>query len=254
MDWWKMAFSPDGRLVGLGGNFWQVETGEILAGWPPSGQESASTATGLAFAPDGKVAALGLPTGQVQFWDLNSLSLVQSLSSEFPGDVISLAYIPDGSQLAGAQAYTGEIYPSPYAQAWQMPAGILQVRLTGANIVYVIYSPDGMWLASLASQYETYQRNFPYGFIQIWSPDGELITTLPEQDAVRLAISPDGQLLAMGLGNGHVQLWSPEGQLIQELDTGQFGVIAGLAFTPDGQGLVIVSATGLIELWGSGSQ
>ena len=58
----------------------------------------------------------------------------------------------------------------------------------------------------------------------------------------------------MGLGNGHVQLWSPEGQLIQELDTGQFGVIAGLAFTPDGQGLVIVSATGLIELWGSGSQ
>ena len=129
-----------------------------------------------------------------------------------------MSFSPDGSQLTGALAYTLETYPSPYAQVCEMPAGLLKFRLPAINIVYAVYSHDGRSLFTLASQGETYQRDFANGVIQVWTLDGELITTLPPQDAVRLAFSHDGKILAVGLDNGQVQLWSLDGQLLQELD------------------------------------
>lgn len=249
LDWWKMAFSPDGKLVGLGGHFWDVETGVPLT-LPFPGMNEAATAISLAFAPYGHTVALGLPGGEVHVCDLDTYTCNQTLVADSPGDVISLAPAPDGAQLAAAYAYTFEAYPSPAAQVWQMPAGVPLYPLPAANIVYVAYAPDGQLLATLTIRAETYQRNFPYGVIQLWSNTGEQRTTLPPTNVMRLAFSPDGQVLAAGLGDGRVQLWNLDGALVQELDTSQSGVIAGLAFTPDGGRLIIASATGVIEVWG----
>lgn len=253
-DWWKMAFSPDGDLVGMGGYFWQAETGELLPGWPPltapdAAGAQAAHAISLAFAPDGDTVALGYPEGVVQLWNLDTITSAQTLTTDYPGDVVSLAYSPDGAQLAAALAYTLDAYPSPFAQAWQMPAGLPQYRLLKNNITFLAFSPNGQQLATISAPYETYQRNFAFGTVQLWSNGGELQATLPPDKVVRLAFSPDGRTMALGLADGQVQLWSQDGKLIQALDTSQAGVISGLAFTPDGQRLVIASGTGVIEIW-----
>jgi WD40 repeat protein len=248
LDWWKMAFSPDGKLVGLGGHFWRVETGDHFT-LPSPELTTAGPAISLAFNPDGQTVTLGLPEGKVQICELSLLSCTQTLAFDFPGDVVSLASSPDGTQLAAAYAYTLDGTPSPAAQVWQIPAGVPQVRLQAANIAFVTYSPDGRLIATITVLDETYQRNFPYGVIQLWTDTGELRATFPPKNVMRLAFSPDGQTLAAGLSDGRVQLWSIDGYLIQQLDTSQEGVIAGLAFTPDGQQLVIASGTGVIELW-----
>jgi WD40 repeat protein len=240
-----MAFSPDGKLVGLGGHFWEIETGEPLM-LPASGVDEADAAISLAFAPDGQTVALGLPGGRVRLCDLANSICNQTLVADFPGDVVSLAASPDGAQLAAAYAYTLETYPSPAAQVWQMPAGVPLHPLAAPNIAYVTYSPGGELLATLTVLAETYQRNFPYGVIQLWSSTGEQLAALPPTDVVRLAFSPDGHILAAGLSEGQVQLWS--------LDGTHPGMIPSSGVTPLvftlTVGLIIASATGVIEVWG----
>jgi WD40 repeat protein len=251
--WWKMAFSPDSQLVGLGGIFWQVETGE---GFPslqePLDASNLDMAICLAFDPRRQAVALGYPGGEVQVWSLDRPALTQTLATDFTGDVISLAYSPDGAQLAAAYAYTFEdaVRPSPAVQVWQMPDGAPLYRLEVENAFYVAYSPDGQRLATISTPSETYQRDFPSGVVQLWSNTGEALAALPLSGVTRLAFSADGQILATGLSDGRVQLWDLEGKLIQELDTSQPGVITGLAFFPDGNLLAIATGIGVIELWG----
>jgi WD40 repeat protein len=252
MDWWKMAYSPDGRLIALGGLFWQAQTGKNV----PVLQQAIDSANpdlaiSQAFDPGGQTVALGYPGGQVQVWGLADARLIQTLSSTFSGDVVSLAYSPDGAQLAAAYAYrfADIVQVSPVAQVWQMPSGAPIYRLAANNIFYVAYSPDGQKLATISAADDSYQRNFPFGVVRLWSQAGEPLITYPPADVMRLAFSPDGQLLATGLSNGRVQLWDLAGALIQELDTAQRGVITGLAFSADGNLLAIASAIGVIEIW-----
>jgi WD40 repeat protein len=252
-DWWKMAFSPDNKLVGLGSNFWEIETGE---GQPLLQQEldaaNPDMAISLAFDPRHPTIALGFPRGDLQLWSLDRFTLTQKLESGITGDVISLAYSPDGAQLAAAYAYTfeDEVHASPAVQVWQMPAGAPLYRLAEVNIFYVTFSPDGQRLATISTSSDSYDRVFPYGVVQLWTNTGEYLTTLPPTAVMRLAFSPDGQILATGLSDGRVQLWNLEGRLIQELDTSQEGVITGLAFSQDGNLLAIATGIGVIELWG----
>jgi len=250
-DWWKMAFSPGG-IVGLGSLFWETVTGQVYMPLQEAlTAVNSSFATALAFDLGGPALALGYPNGEVQVWNLERNALTQKLPADQLGDVISLAYSPDGAQLAAAFAYTypDTAQPSPYVQVWQMPGGTPLYRLDEPNIFYVAFSPDGQTLATLSAEAETYQRDFPLGKIQLWNTQGERLRALPPQIVVRLAFSPDGRMLAAGLTDGRVHLLTLEGKLLQEIDTAQQGAITGLGFSPDGSLLAVATGIGVISIF-----
>jgi WD40 repeat protein len=108
----SVAFSPDGRRLAAGiGNFvrvWDVGTGRgvaTLQGHPPL-----VVINGLAFSPDGKTLASGsgmsssMDHGEqkcLRLWDVASGKELFALDGH-PDGIYSLAFSPDGKQLASA--------------------------------------------------------------------------------------------------------------------------------------------------------
>jgi WD40 repeat protein len=70
------------------------------------------------------------------------------------------------------------------------------------------------------------------------------------EDAVSIAFSPEGQMIATGSFDGTVRLWdSVTGELLKEARE-HFQQVQRLVFTPDGTRLVSGSQDGIILLWG----
>jgi WD40 repeat protein len=70
-----------------------------------------------------------------------------------------------------------------------------------------------------------------------------------EDEAHRLAFSPDGKTLISGHENGRVVFWAvPSGRRLLTLDTLGYG-INSLAFSPDGTTLAVGDGQGMVRLW-----
>ena len=93
------------------------------------------------------------------------------------------------------------------------------------------------------------------GVVTILSQSGEEQPyPLPVYRAKRLAFSPDGQILALGLENGSVELWNANSkQKIYTILPGtedNSNPMGGLAFSPDGKLLAVGLADGTLRLFG----
>ena len=65
----------------------------------------------------------------------------------------------------------------------------------------------------------------------------------------RVAFSPDGSHVALGLGNGAVQVWREDGSGLPFLLRGHDGAVSALAFSPDGRQLLTGSEDGTARVW-----
>jgi WD40 repeat protein len=112
-----VAFSPDGRLLASGscGQGTDETQGEIKLWDVASGSEvrtlsgQTSWVESVAFSPDGRLLAsdscgkfdnyFNCVRGEIRLWEVASGSLVRTLSGH-TGDVLSVAFSPDGRLLA----------------------------------------------------------------------------------------------------------------------------------------------------------
>jgi WD40 repeat protein len=110
------------------------------------------------------------------------------------GQVNSVAFSSDGQTLASGSHDTT-------IKLWNPYTGELIRTLTGHSddVRSVTFSPDAQLLAS--GSFEA---------LNLWYVDtGELLCTLNETQAVScVAISPNGQLIGSGSGNGTIEVWS----------------------------------------------
>ncbi|PHS03151.1 MAG: hypothetical protein COA78_18825 [Blastopirellula sp.] len=249
--------------------------------------------TALAFSPDAKIIAVGTSIGQVKLFNTETGKLIRALDAKGAGrsgrtpahwkalvramgSITSIAFSPDGSQLATtgrsfrdfADIFDGRsdqpiaITGQDRLKIWDMDSGKHKLDLYGhSHANSVTFSPDGKWLASAGSW---------SGSPSSWSsgkPDGSggIIWALKSGSQMRvfshntnggtqdITFSPDSKLSAIisrsfnkedntssttiSLSRGWVMQWKK--------------TIPNWAnkarFTPDGQSIAILSGTGSIK-------
>ncbi|WUW24255.1 WD40 repeat domain-containing protein [Streptomyces sp. NBC_01463] len=246
-----LAFSPDGRTLGVGSTDGTVRLWNLAApfrpaplGKPLTGH--AQSVMSLAFSPDGHTLASGSADHTIRLWNVTHPRAIGPLGRPLtgPGDAVAaLAFSPDSSTLAAGND-DGNV------DLWSLPP--TRVVGAGGNVASVAFSPDGRTLAAgnqnkTVSLWNTADPDHP-------APRGKPLTG-PGTPVDSVAFSPDGRTLAAGDSDGTVTLWNTADPdrpvpLAEPLKEAR-GLIFSLAFSPDGHTLAAAgdNQSGTIALW-----
>lgn len=216
---WPLAFSPDGKLLALGG----LERSALVQGkvqgallvWDMSGSERLHKITivsfvrSLAFSPDGEKLAVGRDSGQAELRSTSNLLERRALKGHKSRGFLGVAL--DGT--------------------------------AGQSVHGLAFSPHGLMLAA----------SCPDRTIRVWRvSDGTLLRTLERVAGAMLSVawSPDGKLLASGTTEGDVQLWRVADATLLRTLQGHRNRVSSVSFSPDGKLLGSASHDGTVMLWG----
>lgn len=245
-----MSWSPAGdRLAAARGG--SVAVYDIAAGTVLYGRQLPGDALTVAFSPDGASLATGSYDGLVQAWSTRDNSLMATLAGH-EGPVWSVAYSPDGTKLASISfadirvwqmADGEELYHFPLAtdtrldrNAW---AGSLEFAADGQSLVALC----SWWQRQTGDLYRRQTvriwRMSDGQMVREWNPLEGQTSRCPstcQLQAYSLALSPDGQLVAVGGEDNHAWVWrATDGTLVQSLQTpGTSEYRGSVAFGPDG--------------------
>lgn len=256
------ALSPDGSKAAAieyrdGGQVdvraWEVNGGREL--WNFSGPKLGSTSAyrfDLTFSADGTRLAAAFATSrregegvetELRTWDANTGRPLLDLIGG-PGDFTSVAFRPDGRQIATGQRNGSGV---SRIRLWDTGNGrpLLTVEGHETPINWLAYSPDGLALASCSGD------DSGTGDVRIWDvATGERRLTLTgHAHGVSMVIfSADGRRIATTgralAADGEVKLWDASSGLELLTLRSRSGSVNRVAFTVDGSRLL---ATGIVS-------
>jgi WD40 repeat protein len=203
---------------------------------------------GIMFSPDGQILAVGTGySGVLNLWDIQEQRLILQQSTCPEKMVNSLAFSPDGSQIAVAcRDHIWEDQGEPDIHVWHvLPMPQDPMVLLGYGYTLVTYSPDGRFIAGAGND------------VQVWNAvDGSSVFSVEREsffesvDAQSVAFTPSGEILAFGLKDGSVELWSvQDGKQLRVIPGGGYNPVLALAFSPDGKYLAMGFDNGSVQLW-----
>jgi WD40 repeat protein len=259
-----VALSPDGRRAAVpqdtaGIAVVDLHSGKQLFVTPrPSGK-----VLDVAWSPGGEEIATGAVGGELEIWSADDGSRVQrsfhGTPSKFPpgpdvppdatNDVHTIAYSPDGAQLAAALS-DGRILRWDARTGTPIGASLGGEKSPARPALDLAYSPDGDKLAAAIVNIEG-----EGGVAIVWSlPEGDELYRANIDDGYgrgsAVAFTPDGRLLATGGGSGEIKFWdATTGARAGTSLTGTAGWVTSLEFDPTGELLVSGSTDGFTRLW-----
>jgi WD40 repeat protein len=226
-----VAFSPDGRLLaadtpGLGFlvtkvGLWDWKSGKLHRSLPANGEGVIGTCYCLASSPVGQLLAAGGVERVIHVWDLETGAKKWRLAGH-KRTVGSLAFSRDGRRLVSASGGRW-ITLGPIPPGFDNP-----LHLQGDDPS----APDELKVWDRATGTAIFSLELPP------SPGG-----FPELQA--LAISPKGDVIAIGARSGMVRLYDVATRQQVAVLSGQ--KVFGVAFSPDG--LRIVTGGESLRLW-----
>ncbi len=256
-----IVFSRDGKGVwltaGNAASLWDIETGAMKVKYEYHSSERPdwhmSPLYSMAMSPDGTSMATGAGRGELKLWDPET-GKVKAAADLKSGEIRSVAYSPDGSVLAAAQAYGKSLVKLVDPATGDVKASLEVSNESGIRVV--IYSPDGKLLATAPQGTGNQVKVFD-------AKTGNLRKTLalPERVPGRsyqdvrgaIAFSPDGKTLATGGGHTGYLLDVATGRvratLPHEARDNHEDQVAAVAFSPDGKLVVTACEDGTAKLW-----
>jgi WD40 repeat protein len=261
------ALSSDGRTMATNGclqdshghsilctggpiQLWNTDTGQSL-GQPLLSYSQAVTS--LDFSPDGTRLASGEADGSFILWDVATRKMLGQPQSAHSLEVTRVCFSPDGTMLATASL-------DATIGLWNVPDGRFIDRLIGPRsmVLSLAFSPDGKQLASG-------DRNNSIMLWRVGTPGDTLVTRhffAANATPRSVAISPDGQIIAVGGTEGNLTLFArASGVVIKRLVTSPFCTqplnpasnryvcyLGALTFSPDGSRL-LAGWNGHLAVW-----
>ncbi|HEY5894036.1 MAG TPA: hypothetical protein VIT91_12465 [Chthoniobacterales bacterium] len=261
----RLEFSPDGKSLAVGDDYgsvtiWDIAQHRSVWSAPPIGRgEPVST---LSFSPDGTLLAVGTgeatasSRGSVLVWDTVKRREAAKIDG-WTGPVWNVKFTPDGKKLI----MTGGPYNSrAEGRIWELATKKVTVMgwplehthsLTAGAI-----SPGSDFLATDCNR-----------SITVWDLNGNrslFETKQTLKNLVRvLAFSPDGKILAAGIGGGWGYSQNPGGVVFWDVPSfkeqsaeivAPDNTVVSIAFSPDGKLLAWGGYDGSLHLWSMATQ
>ncbi len=277
---WSLAFAPNGRfLLSLQEGKPQQQTLQVWDMAKPMARQPKGVPLGklsgedCLFSPDGKtVAILGcnevsrdrdvpgptrsVPAGQLWDWKDGNLTLRQELALKDPDPrrdaVVDLGqFSPDGKLLAF-------LISEQQVQLWNvmgMPAReIGSISDPNEFLTAFAFSVDSSHLITANEEIVRLARREPMGLrIRLWDlrngkpRPGKVLEDRESHYPYKMAMSPNGQFLAVADGGHVLSLWSLE--MGKKLKSWQLPGSVGLRFAHDSRHLLTLNGNGSIYVW-----
>jgi WD40 repeat protein len=191
----------------------------------------------LAFGPDGAWLASGCSVdNRLRIWDLATARVRKAIS--FPGrDANSLTVSPDGTRVA-TKTYDPTT-KKHHLTVWDIASGQPLFSTEGSSLAY---SPDGRWLAALATDEKTVL------LLDARTHETAALFSGHENTVFKAAFSPDSRRLATCSRDHTVRLWQVGSSDCQVL-AGHSGEVYAVAFHPDGTRLASAGQDRAVWLW-----
>jgi WD40 repeat protein len=241
----SVAFSPDGKLLAIGGDGPETESSSLMI-WDvvsqrPLGQPLFGHKNGvykLVFSHNGTTLASGSYDETAILWDVQSHRPIGQPLAGQSGTVFALAFSPD-DQILATGGYDQKV------RLWSVKNQELLNELVGHNErVFGVSFAKAKILSGDAN-----------GNIIVWNNDNVIINTISTREASadvahQIVYSPKGNELATSADNNTVLLWDLNNPKANPSPLrGHKDWVFGVCFSPDGKILASTSADGTVILW-----
>jgi WD40 repeat protein len=242
----SVTFSPDGKWL-LSSSWdtttrlWDVSSGRELTQFSGFG----ASVFASAFVPNTMQVVSAGWDQSAHIWDISSGNELQRFKGH-SAPINSLAIAPGGKTLATASGFVPpDVQTDQTIRIWSLANGANLATLSGhaSSVVAVKFLRDDSTVVSASLD----------GTVRRWDvhkSHEQSKAAFPGSQIISLAVSPDGETIAAGFGEG-------VDKTIVVIDAASMSAIAkfgshngeALAYSPDGRVLASASNDGTIEIW-----